>query len=363
MGSYQTFQKQYCMIQALLFATLLLFASNAWAAAIGTVVDAKGDVTIQRAAESIKAIVGGTVHVGDIVQTGDESMTRIVLEGGDEISLGYNSKFVIDDYKLTAGGEIILAEFKALAGKFKFAVENIHKQEIYRVRTTTALLGVRGTQWFTLVEDEKTEVAGLDGLVSVTAGGQTKVIAKGETVVATLLGVGAIIATPAVLIELFLQQGISTSLSGAAVSATGSAVGTVAGVSTTAIIGGVAAAVGIAAVAGGADKAGATFPSNAGTTSVSFAFDTFTQQGLPGSDTYTASIDGHTFSSMGDGSTFTVDLPSHTQQNLSLHCSSIVISTPCIGRVMISGANHNGSSVIDDTTELRQSSNYTLSVF
>ncbi|MDX8389799.1 MAG: FecR family protein [Mariprofundaceae bacterium] len=251
--------KNSIMMQVFLFAALWLFSMNAWAATVGAVVDAKGDVTITRAAESVKAVVGSAVHVGDIIRTADESMTRITLDGGDEISLGYNSKFIIDDYKLNSNKEIILAKFKALAGKFKFAVEKMRYQETYLIQTKTAVLGVRGTRWLTLVEDKKTRVSGLDGLVSVTVGDETKLVAKGETVVATLLGVGAVIATPAIILELFLQEGISASLSGAAASSgtvaaastASTTAGAAAGVSTTAILGGVAAAAGVAAVAGG----------------------------------------------------------------------------------------------------------------
>ncbi|MDX8389095.1 MAG: Ig-like domain-containing protein [Mariprofundaceae bacterium] len=245
------YQENYFKILTLI-CMLLLFAAPAQSAPgkeVGWLNDAKGSVSIQREGEMLSAKIGMQLQELDTIITGAKSYARIEMQGGDEISLGYRSKIVISEYQLNKNKEIVTAGFKALFGKFMFAVEKLRSRDAYRINTHVAVLGVRGTKWYALVEAEKTEVAGIEGFVSVTAADMTKVVGAGESVVATLAGVGAVIATPAIFLELFMQQGVTASLTGAAAGST-AAVST-AGISTTALVGGAVAAGGIAAVASG----------------------------------------------------------------------------------------------------------------
>ncbi|MDX8389295.1 MAG: FecR family protein [Mariprofundaceae bacterium] len=253
------------MIRFILIAISILGASvDSVASAVGKVVDSEGDVTILRASESIKAPVGAMVYPKDLIQTGDKSKARIKLDGGDVVSLGYKSKFQIEEYQLDPNKEILVAKFKALVGRFMFAVDKLRNPDAYSIRTKTAILGVRGTKWLTRVSDDETKVAGLEGLVSVSSHGKTKVVAKGESVVSTALGVGVVVATPAIFIELLLQEGITLAAASSGTVAVTTVAASSAGISGTAVVGGIAAASGVAAVAasGGSDNKSTEVPSS-----------------------------------------------------------------------------------------------------
>ncbi|MDX8390014.1 MAG: S8 family serine peptidase [Mariprofundaceae bacterium] len=192
------------------FLLFFSFATESMAATgVGLLRDAQGSVSIERAGKLLDAKVGMQLHEQDIVITRAKSFARIEMKGGDKISLGYRSQIAIETYRFKPGKGIIAADFKALIGKFMFAVNKLRNSGAYHINTQTAVLGVRGTKWLALVEAEKTEIAGLEGRVSMSASGTTKEVGTGESVAATPAGVGAVFSTPQSFIDKFLQEGLS----------------------------------------------------------------------------------------------------------------------------------------------------------
>ena len=140
----------------LVFATLLAFtAEHAHAADIGQIKVSKGAVTIERAGQKIPGTVGTHVQPSDIVKTGSDGSVGITMTDDSLLSAGPNSVLTLDRYDfddVTSRGQ-----FDASLAKGSLAVVSgrLAKQspDAMKVRTPSAVLGVRGTEFVVRVGD------------------------------------------------------------------------------------------------------------------------------------------------------------------------------------------------------------------
>ena len=140
----------------LVFATLLAFtAGHAHAADIGQIKVSKGAVTIERAGQQIPGTVGTHVQPSDIVKTGSDGSVGITMTDDSLLSAGPNSVLTLDRYDfddVTSRGQ-----FDASLAKGSLAVVSgrLAKQspDAMKVRTPSAVLGVRGTEFVVRVGD------------------------------------------------------------------------------------------------------------------------------------------------------------------------------------------------------------------
>src|SRR3989338_7282116 len=103
----------------------------------------------------------GDLKVGDRVSTGKGERATISVDSrGSRVELEPNSAFMF----------VKPNEYKTLKGKFAFFFEKLSQRANtpYWVRSTTATVAVRGTEFVTSVTRTKTIVQVLDGLVSVS---------------------------------------------------------------------------------------------------------------------------------------------------------------------------------------------------
>jgi hypothetical protein len=135
----------------------LAFAGTALAADIGQVKVSKGDVQVQRGGAKLPAKVGMGIQASDVVLTGTDGAAGITFTDNSLVSVGPNSVFAIDKYAFdttTHAGEF---EGSLKQGKLAAVSGKMVKQspESMKIRTPSAVMGVRGTEFVVQVDDRQ----------------------------------------------------------------------------------------------------------------------------------------------------------------------------------------------------------------
>jgi hypothetical protein len=133
----------------------LVAAGPVFAADIGTVKVAKGNVQLQRGAEKLPVKVGTSVQTADVLVTGADGSAGITFTDNSLVSVGPNSVFAIDKYRFdttTHSGEF---EGNLRQGRLAAVSGKMVKQspESMKIRTPSAIMGVRGTEFVVQVDE------------------------------------------------------------------------------------------------------------------------------------------------------------------------------------------------------------------
>lgn len=145
------------MRNALVLVAALGFAGSAIAADIGLIKVAKGTVEIQRGAAKVPAKVGTALQASDVVVTGADGSAGITFTDNSLVSVGPNSVFAIDKYSFdttTHAGEF---EGNLRQGRLAAVSGKMVKQspDSMKIRTPSAIMGVRGTEFAVQVDEPK----------------------------------------------------------------------------------------------------------------------------------------------------------------------------------------------------------------
>ena len=143
------------MRKALIVAIALAIPGAALASEAGLVKVSKGTVQIQRAGAKIPAAVGTAVRTNDVIVTGADGSAGITFTDNSLVSVGPNSVFAIDKYRFdttTHAGEF---EGNLKQGRLAAVSGKIVKQspESMKIRTPSAVMGVRGTEFVVQVDE------------------------------------------------------------------------------------------------------------------------------------------------------------------------------------------------------------------
>ena len=137
-----------------LFALVAIGCSLANAADIGQVKVAKGQVEVERNGQTMPAKVGMRLETADVVRTGADGAIGITMADNSLLSTGPNSILSLDrfDYDPTTNhGRFDTALQK---GSLSVISGRMAKQspDAMTVRTPSAILGVRGTEFVVSTE-------------------------------------------------------------------------------------------------------------------------------------------------------------------------------------------------------------------
>ena len=155
-----------------LAAFVLAFAATvADAADAGRIVSMEGTVEIGRAGSFSAVETGAVVQTGDTIRTGDPGRARILFIDDSVLNVGDASTLVVDETVFDPNKGAASTMINLLGGKVRALVSEYYSgsQATYRIETTTAVSGVRGTE-FVMAFDAKTKkttVLGLGGIVEV----------------------------------------------------------------------------------------------------------------------------------------------------------------------------------------------------
>jgi hypothetical protein len=143
------------MRNALVLIAALGFAGTAMAADIGLVKVAKGSVQIQRGTAKIPVTVGTGLQTSDVVVTGADGSAGITFTDNSLVSVGPNSVFTIEKYRFdttTHSGEF---EGNLKQGRLAAVSGKMVQQspDSMKIRTPSAIMGVRGTEFVVQVDE------------------------------------------------------------------------------------------------------------------------------------------------------------------------------------------------------------------
>lgn len=132
---------------ALAFAAGFPFAASA--ADIGQIKVSRGEVSVQRAGATLPGTVGLRLQAADTLRTGADGSAGITMNDDSLLSAGPNSILVLERYALDSTTS--QGRFDAALNKGTLVVVSgrIAKQspDAMTVRTPTAILGARGTEF------------------------------------------------------------------------------------------------------------------------------------------------------------------------------------------------------------------------
>jgi len=162
------------MLKILIFALIVLPSKNLWASSCGVFRVVKGNVTFQKRSvgKFKKARINKKICAGDTVNASEASRAKIVMSGGNEINVSPKTKFKIEKYVQNKKGKDNKALINVLYGKIRSNVKQKYKnddQSFYRVKTKSAVAGVRGTEFMVSFDDTKSssKVVTFEGKVAV----------------------------------------------------------------------------------------------------------------------------------------------------------------------------------------------------
>lgn len=143
------------MKRSMMLLATMGFAGAAFAADIGLVKVTQGSVEIQRAGARVPAAVGTAVQASDVIVTGANGAAGITFSDNSLVSVGPNSVFAIDKYRFdstTHAGEF---EGSLKKGRLAAVSGKMVKQspESMKIRTPSAIMGVRGTEFVVQVDE------------------------------------------------------------------------------------------------------------------------------------------------------------------------------------------------------------------
>ena len=176
----------------ILVSSLILFfgVSSLWSES-GVVAYLEGDVSIEKPGSSRRiAAIGDAVGNGDTLYTASESFVEITMESGSTVSIDSDSVFNFGEIADSEAPSRKRGFFRVLLGSVSFKLRNLaHEPD---VGTPLSVCAVRGTDFTVYTAADGTSMTVVsDGLVEVSAGGQSTLLAADQGVeVAAGLGLG-----------------------------------------------------------------------------------------------------------------------------------------------------------------------------
>lgn len=162
-------------LQFISFTLMLCFFSSASLAAninIETTEPAisrlLGDVKVLRGNKYIRATYGMALQKGDTIYTGRRGKAYIDFPDNSRVKLGSRARFEISSWGKKDG--VFTSSLNIFQGAFRYTAGLIRgfTARQTRVATRTAVIGVRGTDFWGRVEEDKTFFLLLEGEVSLT---------------------------------------------------------------------------------------------------------------------------------------------------------------------------------------------------
>lgn len=155
-----------------LVSVLLVKPVDAKTVRVAIISALSGDVTIKKGggSKTYDAYESMSLNQGDTVYTGDSSSVTLNLASGDaDVTLGDNAELNVSDLNSANGNK--KSKLKVWAGSMWVKVKSLAgANDEFEVETPTAVMGVRGTQFFVSVDpvSGKTKMAVGSGRVSAS---------------------------------------------------------------------------------------------------------------------------------------------------------------------------------------------------
>lgn len=160
---------------------LLLLLNLALFANIGTVMAFKGSALVkQNSGEQTKVYSGLKLSQGDTIFTQKKSRVQVMLLDETVVTIGSNSKFSFNEYLYD--GKKSKVTMSASRGFFRSVTGKIGKlaPQRFKVKTASATIGIRGTDFWGIVGEETEKVTCNRGKISILYKGKTIIVTAGN---------------------------------------------------------------------------------------------------------------------------------------------------------------------------------------
>ena len=161
--------------------TIWLAAGLSLLASVGTIVDLRGEVTVERSGTNYPATRNFALKEQDRIVTGPNGWSRVRLKDRTQIVIGKNARFRLQAYRYdrTPRSKIALGfsqgVFRAITG----AVGKVARKN-FKVRTPTATIGIRGTEFYVEVRPDREQVLCTRGAITFTLPSRSYLIRAGH---------------------------------------------------------------------------------------------------------------------------------------------------------------------------------------
>ena len=124
-------------------------------AEVGQIKIAKGQVTVDRNGQALPAQVGMLLESADVLKTGADGSVGITMRDNSLLSAGPNSILALERFEFDATTSQGRFDSQLRRGTLSVVSGRIAKQspEAMTVRTPSAVLGVRGTEFVVAVDE------------------------------------------------------------------------------------------------------------------------------------------------------------------------------------------------------------------
>lgn len=125
------------------------------AQAVGRIKTLTGQATITTLAQTSAVAVGGPVYPGSVIETGKASSLGLTFDDGTVLALGADTRLAVEDYLYNPNQDQYAFGARLGKGTLNYISGAIakHRPQAVQVKTPTAVIGVRGTQFVVKTED------------------------------------------------------------------------------------------------------------------------------------------------------------------------------------------------------------------
>jgi len=155
-------KRNYMWVSLLLICLVMVAPLAAQAAPVGTFIAVEGTVDVLTGGKvpAVPAKLQGPVDVGDVVRTKAQARAQIRFVDDTVLTIAPDSGITIEEYMFDAAKSERKAVVGVMRGLVHTAVEKVYPkaEPDFILKTHTAVLGVRGTKWYTKLMPTATDV-------------------------------------------------------------------------------------------------------------------------------------------------------------------------------------------------------------
>lgn len=157
------------IMSIMILITMVIPSSMTYAAQrVAKVESMQGEVTVYKSGQEkeYKGFKGMSLSEGDRIETGKKSWVLLRIDKDKGVKIGDNTTINISELKDLGEGNS--TQFQVLKGKVWNEVkEKLNSNSKYEIKTPTAVMGVRGTEFFVSYENGILKVGVIEGEVGV----------------------------------------------------------------------------------------------------------------------------------------------------------------------------------------------------
>lgn len=162
---------------------LLLLLSSALFANIGTVMALKGEASVERLSGDVDVKAGMKLLEGDTIVTQAKSRVQVMLKDETVVTIGSKSTFSFEEFSLDGANSKLV--MRSSRGFFRSVTGKIGKlaPERFKVRTASATIGIRGTDFWGITGGESEKIICNKGAIFIEYDGKVIEVKAGGYVI------------------------------------------------------------------------------------------------------------------------------------------------------------------------------------